>query len=205
MHDQVQPALEVVEYRHFLGQHQQHVGRAQLVGAIPLRQPRLDVANRLEAEVADQAAAKCGQLRQARHVVLRAQVFDFREWVVEMAALGDLAGVLHFELMPAQAVYAFRREADDRIAPPGGAALDRFEQESVRAVSEFQVHRQRRIEVGKHLAHQRDARVALGNQRVEFVSGDHVGPVLSNGSVNDSRVVTGCLALTEKFNLKFVC
>jgi hypothetical protein len=64
MHDQVQATLEVIEYRHFFGQHQQHIGRAEFVGAIPLRQPRLDVADGLETEVAHQTAAESRQLRQ---------------------------------------------------------------------------------------------------------------------------------------------
>src|SRR3546814_7613972 len=34
MHDQVQPALEVVEHRDFLAEHQQDVGRAQLVAGV---------------------------------------------------------------------------------------------------------------------------------------------------------------------------
>jgi len=64
------------------------------------------------------------------------------------------------------------------IYSPGGtllAAGDRLEQVGVRTVGELQVHRQRCVEVRQHLAHDRDAVVALRGERGEFVLGQHPG------------------------------
>src|SRR3546814_15153398 len=47
--DQVQPALEVVEHRDFLAEHQQEVGGAEFVGLLAGCKPRLDVLDALEA------------------------------------------------------------------------------------------------------------------------------------------------------------
>jgi hypothetical protein len=62
MHDQVQ-AAEVVEHGNLVAEHQQHVGNAQFVRAVPVRKLLLDVTDTLETEIANQAAA---ELRQAR-------------------------------------------------------------------------------------------------------------------------------------------
>src|SRR3546814_17170797 len=61
MHDQVQPALEVVEQRDFLAEHQQDVGRAQLVAGVAVGETRFDVLDAFESDPADQAAAATGQ------------------------------------------------------------------------------------------------------------------------------------------------
>ncbi len=93
MHDQVQAALEVVEDGDFLGEHQQDVGRAELVALVPLCQPRLDIADRLEAEIADQATGEIRQLRQPWHVVLQAQPFDLAQRIVQVTPFDDLSGI----------------------------------------------------------------------------------------------------------------
>ncbi len=100
-------------------------------------------------------------MRQARHVVLRAQLLDLRERIVQMTTLDNFAGFFHFQLVATQAINAFRRQADDRIATPRRAALDGFEQKCIRPIGQFQIHRQGRVQVGKHFTHQRDAGVSL--------------------------------------------
>jgi hypothetical protein len=140
---------------------------------VPLREALLDVADGLETEVPDEPAGEVGKTGQLRHVVLLAQRFDLGERVVEVAPFDDLAALLHFQLVPPQAVHAAGRQADDRMAPPGRAALDRLEQEGVRAIGQLEVHGQRRVEVRKDLAHQRDARVTLRGVSVELFAGDH--------------------------------
>jgi hypothetical protein len=61
VHHQRQLAGEVVDDGDLLGEQQQDVGRAELVGFLRLGQLRLDVAHRVVAEAADQAAAEARQ------------------------------------------------------------------------------------------------------------------------------------------------
>jgi hypothetical protein len=182
MHDQVQPALEVVEHRQLFGEHQEGVGRAELVGLVATGQARLDVADRFEAEVADQAAGEGRQAGDARHLVRGAQLFHLGQWIDEFARGHDLAVRARLQHVAAEGVGQPRRQADDRVAPPGLTALHRFEQVGVRAVGELEVDRQRRVEVGQHLAHHRDARVAFGGEAVELLGGNHRAPTLARMS-----------------------
>ena len=150
------------------------------------RQPRsrtTDLQRRTcqPTEVTHQATVKARQSGNGRYVVLLAQRFDLAERIGHVAALGHFAGVFHFQLVAAQAIHALGRQADDGIAAPGGAPLDRLEQEGVRAVGQLQVHRQRRVEVGKHLTHQRDAGMTLRCQRVETAT--QIRPIDSVGLV----------------------
>jgi hypothetical protein len=175
VHDQVQAALQVVEHRDFFRQHQQRVGRAEPVGLVVARQTRLDVADALEAEIADQPAAEAGQALDARHAVAAAQALDLGQRIGEPAPLDDFVVLADLELVAAQRVHAPARQADDRIAAPVLAALDRLEQVGVGAVGQLQVHRQRRVEVGQHLARHRNAVVALGGEAFEVGLGEDHG------------------------------
>ena len=173
MHDQVQPALEVVEHRDFLAEHQQDVGRAELVGIGVGAQARLDVLDALEAEPADQAAAEAGQARQARHRMLGAQAFDLGERVGHLARLHRLAVLADSQAVAAEAEDAPGWQADDRIAAEALAALDGFEQVGMRPVGELEVDRQRGVEVGQDLAHDGDAGVAFSGRLLEFFLRGH--------------------------------
>jgi len=97
VHDQVEAPLEVVEHGDFVAQHQQHVRDAELVGPVPARQFRLDIADRLEAEVTDQAAAEIRHLRQLRHLEGAADHFDFGERIGQLAFLDGDAVLLDGE------------------------------------------------------------------------------------------------------------
>jgi hypothetical protein len=66
-------------------------------------------------------------------------------------------------------------QADDRVTAPLLAALHRFEQVGVGLVGQFQVDRQRRVEVGQGFAGQRDTVVAGSGQAQEFFA-DHEVP-----------------------------
>ena len=157
MHDQVQPALEVVEHRDFGAEHQQDVGRAQFVVLLrAAAQARFQVLHALEAEPADQAAGEAGQAFDPRHRVRGAQALDLGEGILDLTRLDQFAVLGHVQGVAGEGVYAFRGQADDRVATEALAALDRFEQVGMRAVGQLQVHRQRRVEVGQDLAHDRN-------------------------------------------------
>ena len=175
MHDQVQATLEVVEHRDFLAEHEQGIGRAELVGLVVHGEARFDPADRLEAEIADQATRECRHVRQFGDAILPAQGIDLGQRIGQLARLDDFAKLLDAEGMSTQRIHAPARQADDRVATPVLAALHRLEQVGVRSIGQLQVHRQRRIEIRQHLARNRDAVVALRGVGVEFFLADHGG------------------------------
>ena len=186
VHHQVQPALEVVEHRQLFGQHQVDVRGAQFVALVAAGQARLDVADALEAEPADQAAGEAGQAIELGHRIGRAQRLDLGKGVFDLARFHHLAVLAHFHGVAAEGDRAPGRQADDRVAAETLAALDRFEQVGVRGVGQLQVHRQRRVQVRKDLAHDRDTGVQAGAVAVSGVLvelfGRNQGGLPSGGS-----------------------
>ena len=172
VHDQIKPAFEIVEHRDFFAEHQQYIGQAQPIGAID-GEFAFDVRDRFEAEIADESAAEFRQIRYMRHAKSRADRIDFAERIGEFAAFGHRAEFFDGQFASMQFVDAFAGQADDRMASPVFAAFDRFEQVGIWPVGEFQIHRQRRVEIRKHLARDRNAVETLGGERVEFVLRDH--------------------------------
>ena len=173
MHDQVQATLEVVEDRHFLAEHEQGIRRAELIRLVDAGKARLDPADGLEAEITDQAAGKRRHVGQYRYTELPAQCIDFRQRIGQLARLDDFAKFLDAEGMSAQRIHAPARQADDRMASPVLATLHRFKQIRIRPVSQFQVHRQGRIQIRQNLARHRNAVVTLGGETIELLLGDH--------------------------------
>ena len=175
VHDQIETALEVVEDRDFLRQHQQDVGRTEFVRLVARGQARLDVADALEAEPAHQAAGEPWQVRQARHRIRRAQRLDFGERVFDLACLDQLALVTDFQAMAMEGDHAPHRQADDGVATEAFAAFHRFEQVGVRRVGKLQVDRERRVQVGQHFTDNGDAIEAFSSELLERVVRDQAG------------------------------
>src|SRR6185312_12559005 len=109
-------AFQVVEYRDFLGQHQENVRRAEFVGPIPVREARLGVADRFETKITDQPTGEGRQVRQVRYVILGAQTLDLRKRIIHLARLDDRTLLDHGQGVCAKTEDATRRQADDRIA-----------------------------------------------------------------------------------------
>src|SRR5690606_33950191 len=107
-----------------------------------------------------------GQVRQLGDAERGADRLDRGKRIVQLARLDRLAEILDAQAVPAQRVHAPARQADDRVAPPVLATFDRFEQVGVWSVGELQVDRQRRVQVGQHLAHERNAGASGGGERV---------------------------------------
>ena len=173
MDDQIQPALEIVEHRHFAAFHQQDIGRTQLIGLAPTAQSRLDVFDALETEPADQAAGETGQPRETRNLLRGAQTLDFGQRIGDFARFDQVAQLGHVQRMPGERVHAMRRQTDDGIAAEALATLHRLEQIRVRAVGELEIDRQWRIEVGQHLAHHRNQGMAVVGVLLELFERDH--------------------------------
>ena len=76
----------------------------------------------------------------------------------------------------------FGRQADERITPEAFTTHHRFEQEAVAcAAGQFEVQRQRRLQVGKGLGDQRDAVIALRSKALEFKFSDHLQHQFTQG------------------------
>ncbi len=173
--DEVDPAGEVVDDRELVGQHEQDVGDVGEPGRAGRRaagEPWFDVAHRVVAEAAGEPAAEAGQSRPRRGAVARHERAHELERIA-LVVLDDDAAVLDLDLRPPRPDAELRRQADERVAAEALAADDRLEQERVAFPRELQVQRQRRVEVGERLEHQRDAVVALRGDRAEFAFGDH--------------------------------
>jgi hypothetical protein len=113
---QGQLAGEVVDDGDLFGQQQQDVGRAEGVGLAGLGEARLDVAHRVVAEAAHQAAGKARQAVARRHLDAGLELGDEIEGVAVVAAL-DQAVVGEQQHGVAAGLDAGRRgEADDRVA-----------------------------------------------------------------------------------------
>ena len=95
---------------------------------------------------------------------------------VAFVTLDDAAAILDLDARAAGADADLRRQADERVAAEALAADDRFEQERVALLRELEVERQRRVEIGERLEHQRNAVVAKCCERAEFAFGDHGNP-----------------------------
>ena len=138
----------------------------------------LDVAHRVVAEIARQAAAETRHAGAQRDVEARLVLLDECQRVAVMG-FADLAVVQHLGARAAGADHRARRQADERIAAEALAAHHRFHQAGHAAglgagMGQLQVDAQRRVQVGIGLGHQRDAVVALGGEGFEFDFG-HVG------------------------------
>lgn len=173
VHDQRQPALAVVEDRQFLGAQQHDFRCAELVGTVVPRQLVFDVGQRLKGEIADPAAGEGGQTFLHRHLLAVDQGLDFGQRVGDLALL-DTDAIEQAPPLPAAHLDALaRRQADDRIAPPGVAAFNRFQQIGVGAIDQLQVGRQRRIQIRTHMAHHRHTGVAGRTQLGEIDGVSH--------------------------------
>ena len=175
MDDQVQATLEVVEHRQLFRQHQQDVRRVEFVRLVAASESRLDVADALEAEPAHQPAGEAGQAFEFRDRVRGAQRFDFGEGIGDLAAFDDLAVVADFHGMATEGDHPFRGQADDGITAEAFAAFHRLQQVGVRGVGEFQVDRERRVQVGQHFADYGDACVAFSGVALELLGRDQGG------------------------------
>jgi hypothetical protein len=97
---QGQLAGEVVDDGDLFGQQQQDVGRAEGVGLAGLGEARLDVAHRVVAEAAHQAAGKARQAVARRHLDAGLELGDEIEGVAVVAALDRRSLVSSSTVLP---------------------------------------------------------------------------------------------------------
>ena len=162
--DQIEALPVVVERGDVTGQRQHRVGPALRVRR-DVRQV-LDLAHDVVPEVADDAAVERWQLSEARRAVPAQQRLDRRERAaIERDAGRDRAERL--DLVAPHDEREGRVPPDEREAAPVLTVLDRLEQEAVAVADELDERGHRRLEVGQHLAPDRDDGV-LARQRAEL-------------------------------------
>ena len=167
-HDGVHLARQVVEYHHRVGHHQQDIRHAQRVRVGAGAQALFHITHAVVAEVADQAAVETRQAGNVGNLVAVLEGFNERQRVFDIVAFHFHAILQDADVVAMHTHHRARRQADHRVTAPLLAALHRFEQVRVGLVSQFQVDRQRRVEVGQGFAGQRNAVVAGSGQAQEF-------------------------------------
>ena len=168
-HDQKQPSGQIVDHRQLLREQQQHVGAAERIGLEPTaREPRLDPAHRVVAEIAHQAAAQARQPGKLRDAVARKKLAHERQRIPTLGRFRHFIAVQHGDVTAYGAHRRAGREADERIAPETLAADHRFEQVGIRPVGKLEIDRQRRVEVGAGFEDDGNAVVALRGEPLEF-------------------------------------
>jgi hypothetical protein len=171
IHHQGELARQVVDDGDFFGQQQQDVRRVQFVLLLGLGQARLDVAHRVVAEAAHQAAGKARQVVARRHLDAVHELGDVVERIAIVAAFDQAVvgqqqhrAAMHFDARGGG-------QADDRVAAETLAALHGFEQVGVGRVGQLQVNGKRGVEIRKGFERNRNAVIALVGQGVEFCFG----------------------------------
>lgn len=148
-HNRVHLAGQVVEHHHRVGNHQQDVRHTQRVGVRAFAQALLHITHAVVAEIPHQAAIETRQTSNGWHVVARLEGFDEGQRVLHIVAF-DLDAIMgDADVMVMHPQDRAARQADDRVTAPLFAALHRFQQIGIGLVGQFQVDRQRRIEVGQ--------------------------------------------------------
>src|SRR5690606_26405604 len=149
-----------------------HLQQHDVGGVLPgvrrfggMGQPRLDVANRVVAEVAGQATGKPGHAGAQRNVEALLVGFDEVQRVT-FVRLDNTAHVHHFRLVSGGANYGFGGQANKGIAPEAFAAHDGFQQTAIApafgsAMGQLQVNRKWGVQVRIGLGDDGNAVVAL--------------------------------------------
>ncbi len=158
----------MVEHQQRVDEHQ--AGQRQPVRVVRRGRQPLEAAGDLVGHEADRAADEARQAGQAGHLLAPEQLVEQHQRVGEGQRAGAV-GRLEVGPVLADLEHLARRRPDERVAADVLAALDALEEERVPAAAELQVGRDRRFEVGQHLAVDRrelrraGQRAGLGERR----------------------------------------
>ena len=149
--DQVEPLAEVVERGDVPGERQHRVGHAR--DRRRGRREALDLAHDVVAELADDAAVERRQLGELRRAVrARAAPRARRARPGRTGTPSAGSPPSHSTSPPAHHERERRIAAEEREPAPALGVLDRLEQEALAVADELHERRDRRLEVGEHLA-----------------------------------------------------
>ena len=151
---EVKLAEHVVHHRELVGDEQQHVGRAERIGFSSLER-FFDMANRLVAEVAGEAAAEAQRRRHgsdavAREPGARTRTRRPRRFPRQTSA-PRASRSSRRTVRPRASMRSAHGKADEGVAPEALAADHRLEQIGVRRIRELEVDRERRVQIRPRL------------------------------------------------------
>ena len=195
----MQLAGKIIDYRQFVGQHQQNIRRPEQVFFLTMLfqfKFLLDVAHRVVAEITCQPTGKSQCAFYRRGVKALAILFDKRQRVLDEHMLQCLRlaasfGAHNGAFLALHPQPFMRGQTDDRVTTKALAANDGFEQIGKWFVGELEIDRQRRIEIRKGLKRNRDSVIALCSERRElsFVH-DFSAEVVVEDSAKQRRLIS---------------
>ena len=148
----------MIERGHLSREGAHRVGEAEIVGRD--RGQAFDLAHGVVAHPANDATVKRRQLGQLRRPVVRAERLECRERaLVGRNTVRRRLTVEPLDLTAPRDERARRIATEEREPSPALGVLDRLEQETFAVPDELHEGRQRRLEVGEHLAPDRHDRV----------------------------------------------
>ncbi len=164
--------LDVIEDDQVVAEEQEHVGDFQLL-LCGLRQA-LDESNGVVAEVADSAAGEAGQSRDLDGPALGQQAADRGKGIALAPFQLGAVACTDDELVSAGAQRQRGPHAEEAVAAHLLALLDGLQQEGRAAVSQLEIDRNGRFEIGGQLAENGDG-IAAGRQLLYFLQRRTVG------------------------------
>jgi len=174
-HNGVHLASQVIEHHHGVRHHQQNIRHAQWIRVRALAQTLLHITHAVITKIAHQATVETRQTGDGRHVVAGLEFFNEGQRVLHFAGF-DLDTVMgHADLVIMHTQHGAAWQANDRITPPLLTALHRLQQIGVGLIGQFQIDRQRRVEVSQGFAGKGDTVIAGSGQTQEFFA-DHEVP-----------------------------
>ena len=171
MHDEVHPPLQVVEHHHLFRHHQQDIGRVHRVRVRAGIEAWLDIAHGVVAEIADQPAGEARHAEMLGDLEALLKGFDPGQWISRLGLFNDDPIALDEDAVTVDLQHRATGQTDDRVAAPFLAALHGLEQIAIGGVGELQITAERGVEVGEHLADQRNAVMALRGEGVKILGG----------------------------------
>ena len=168
-----QPTGQIVKDHDLFGDHKQNIRRADGIRLGISAEMRLDVFYGVVAEIADKAAGKPGQFLNFGNTI---SILVFANRVQGLVVMGFLNHFAAFDIgqrVAANLETGMAGQANNRIASPLLAPLDRLEQVTPGPGGEFQIGAERRFKVGEDLDGDGNTVVALVGVLVKLVLGEH--------------------------------
>ena len=139
VHNHLQLAGQVVEHHDVVRHHKQDVGRLQRVGFVHALQFAFHVADRVVAEVADQAARKTRHTIDFGDTQTPLEIFYPLQRIAAVQRFAALAVSPDLDTLAVNAHHLPAGQSDNGIAPPFLPPLYGFEQVGIRAAGKLQV------------------------------------------------------------------
>jgi hypothetical protein len=128
--DDVNLMAQVIESQHAIEEHQHTIGQGKIV--LGVLADSFQLANRVVGDVANGTGGETWQFRERRWMMLPEQLFQ--DWQHGTLALFARLTTFQQEILPTGPHLQVRTRPEERVAADLLAALDGFEQKSVRLI-----------------------------------------------------------------------